>query len=160
MQAKRFRRRSGFTLMELIVVIAIIGLLAGMLMTAFSKARTGAKKTRARADLDQIKAAWENYVQEYRTFPAGISEMGEEAIAILSGANQDENPEKIIFMDFRQDEAGSFRDPWGQVYHVALDVDGDDLVSVNGQDVRVIVAAWSDGPDGQPQSGDELTSWK
>jgi len=153
-------KRAGFTLVELIVVIAIIGLLAGVLLPALSSSRTTAKKTQARAEMDQIEVAWEAYLLEYRKFPdTVITEMGDDAIRILRG-DVAENPLRIIFMDFQQNKAGAFRDPWGQVYHVELDVDGDDFVTVNGETLPMTVAVWSDGPDGQPKTSDDIHKWE
>ena len=158
------KKCAGFTLIELITVIAIIGLLASLLLTALSSARTSAKKTRARAEMDQIETAWQNYLQEYRRFPVTtISEMGEDAIEILRGDDtalaEEENRKKIIFLDFQQNQAGLFADPWGNVYHVALDDDGDNFLIADGASLPLTVAVWSDGPDGQPQTPDDLHNW-
>ena len=53
--------KSGFTLVEIMIVVAIIGLLAAMAMPNFVKARTSSQKTVCIANLKQMdgaKVAW------------------------------------------------------------------------------------------------------
>lgn len=161
-------KRSGFTLIELIVVLAIIGLLAGMLLTALSSARTSAKKARARADTKQIELAWKMYMQEYHRFPeeVTVTEMGPEAVSILRGDDSadamKDNPKRIVFLDFQRGKSGvSFKDPWGAVYRVKLATKEEvDHVTVYGQNVPRAAAVWSAGPDGALGTADDLKSWE
>ena len=50
-------RRSGFTLIEMLVVIAIIAILAAILFPVFSRARETARRTVCLSNLQQIGAA-------------------------------------------------------------------------------------------------------
>lgn len=55
---KRTNRKSGFTLVELLVVMAIIALLLGLLLPALAKARATARQVKDATQLRQIHTAW------------------------------------------------------------------------------------------------------
>jgi len=60
---------SGFTLVELLAVIAIIGLLASLALPAISKIRTRARVGAVKAQLAQIETAIEQYYADWDTYP-------------------------------------------------------------------------------------------
>ncbi len=64
-------RKTGFTLIEVLVVIAIIGVLASMLLPALSAARERARRTTCMNNLRQFAMAYEMYAADWHEqFPA------------------------------------------------------------------------------------------
>ena len=63
--------RTGFTLVELLVVIAVVAILAALLLPALSRTRESARRTACVSNLRQIILAASMYVDEHEdTFPA------------------------------------------------------------------------------------------
>jgi len=63
----------GFTLVELLVVMAILGILAALTLTSFSSARRAARDTQRKSDLEQIRSALEMYRSDVGAYPGTIS---------------------------------------------------------------------------------------
>lgn len=65
----KFLRTKGFTLIEIMVVIALIGILAGLLLVSMQGARTSARDAQRRADLENIKSALEMFKSTCGEYP-------------------------------------------------------------------------------------------
>lgn len=65
----RRRSNNGFTLIELMVVIAIMGLLSSVLLVALNSARKKGRDARRLADLRQIATALDMYYDTYGQYP-------------------------------------------------------------------------------------------
>lgn len=76
-QLSTHSKKSGFTLIELMVVMAIIGTLASVVMVSVETARSKARDTARKAALNQIQVALELYRNDHGTFQvAGGGHMG------------------------------------------------------------------------------------
>src|SRR5205809_4758648 len=62
-------RRQAFTLVELMIVIAIIGLLLAMLTAGIWMAIKKGKQTRNRVDITQLEVALEQFKQRFGDYP-------------------------------------------------------------------------------------------
>ena len=63
------RRAAGFTLVEIMVVVVIIGLLAVLALPAFSKSRESSQNNRFISDLRVFAQAFETYSMQNGTWP-------------------------------------------------------------------------------------------
>ncbi len=66
--------RSAFTLVELLVVVAIIGILIGMLIPAIQQVREAARRTVCMNKASQVALACHNYEFSHEHFPPGVTD--------------------------------------------------------------------------------------
>jgi prepilin-type N-terminal cleavage/methylation domain-containing protein len=79
-RAKRGRKRVGFTLVELLVVIAVIGILIALLLPAVQMAREAARRSQCSNNLKQLGLAAQHFQLVHNRFPPGY--LGPEPQAI------------------------------------------------------------------------------
>ena len=160
--------RRGFSLIELLVVVAIIVILGGIVIGALSKVKDSQAKKLTQVNLQNISQHVESYKTDNGAYPVGETLITIELYKALSGdlSGQGEDPtEEIYWPDLlRKDSAivgitrgqRTILDGYGQSYRYrsALDIDGNpnDLVKNDGA-----FDIWSIGPDNEP-SGENIDS--
>jgi prepilin-type N-terminal cleavage/methylation domain-containing protein len=63
------KSQKGFTLIELMIVIAIIGILAAIAIPQFTKYRARAQNSAATSDMRNLRTDMESYYAEYMEYP-------------------------------------------------------------------------------------------
>jgi len=168
-----------FTLVEILVVISIVGLLAGLALPAIQGAQNAARKGKAKAEMQSIITAVKAYQNEYGRLPnpsavggAGDGYFSASAsprlFLMLSGATNDssgENPRQIAFLELPASSTnGSFPDPWKRNYLLKIDTDGDNVVEYYGNKngVALVISQGKNGQQDDPASSnsDDVYSFK
>jgi general secretion pathway protein G len=125
-------RRNGFTLVELMVVILIIGLLATVVIINVMPATDKAAATKAKADIATLEQAVEMYRLNNLSYPSG-----DQGLNALVG-------ERLI--------KRLPKDPWGNPYHyVAPGADGREFD---------ILSYGADGREGGEGEDADIGSWQ
>lgn len=61
--------RSGFTIVELLIVIIVIGILTGLIVTTFSDFKRKSRNTERQNDIKYVQQAVENYYAQNEKYP-------------------------------------------------------------------------------------------
>ena len=118
--------KRGFTLIELMVVIAMIAVLMTAVGTSVGKTRERARMERARSDgkvITQAILAWENYDRGGKN---ELQEMNDEeadnsSLKFLLGQGETAKSGQIPSLLMAQLSAGGkMRDPWGTPYRIRI----------------------------------------
>jgi prepilin-type N-terminal cleavage/methylation domain-containing protein len=149
-----------FTLVELLIVIGIIAILAGILLPVVNGAAKRADMTKAKAEITTLINAIKQFESTYGVLPQpdGITKDNEEikdddftqlililqaddgtkTDPLLAPANVNKNSRKTRFLDIVGNQRGQFNDPWGQKYIVLIDYNYDGKIATIPPGVGVV----------------------
>lgn len=82
--AKKTGNKKAFTLIELLIVVAIIAILAAIAVPNFLEAQTRAKVARVESDMRTFTTGLESYRIDYNTLPRSFRQQGETREFLLS----------------------------------------------------------------------------
>ena len=110
---KKLKNKRGFSLVELMVVVAIMGTLAAIAIPAYNEYRKSAKKTSYRTDLLSLHKGWLAFGVELDSFceretsptNASINNVG--MASLLSSKLYGNNPGKWNFIGFANQDAAA-----------------------------------------------------
>ena len=139
-QTKR-RRQRGFTLVELLVVLVILGLVAAFAAPRVLKYLGGAKTDSARIQIERLSGVLDLYRLEVGSYPS--EEAGLNALMERPADAETWNGPYLK-------KADSLKDPWGRPY----------LYRVPGENGEYdLYSLGSDGEEGGEGEKQDLTSW-
>lgn len=72
------RKTNGFTLIEMLVVVSIIGILATLVSANLNSARSRARDAERKSDLKNIQTALRIYYNDYGSYPESLPSWGSE----------------------------------------------------------------------------------
>ena len=154
--------KPGFTLVELLTVIAIIGLLAGILIPTVGGALDTANRAKTRTQISQLKTAIDLFHSNYHYYPLSYELDDRDTDVRIRGDVRGDvedyislpltaqtlrlkrdvslNPKGIPFYEFAEsefNERGHYIDAFGNTeFHILLDGDGDKAISTRTIDKR------------------------
>jgi type IV pilus assembly protein PilE len=77
-------QESGFTLIELMIVIVVIGILATLAVPKYLSVTRKAKESEAKLMLSQIQSLQESFYREHETYATSLDELGFEQEKLIS----------------------------------------------------------------------------
>ncbi|MBJ20786.1 MAG: type II secretion system major pseudopilin GspG [bacterium] len=137
------RRRRGFTLIEIMAVVVIMGMLMATLAVGISSQLDKASISNARIQITRIEQALEFYKLDNRRFPT--ADQGLDALIAKPSAPpvpRDYNPAGYMKRE-------QLMDPWDAPFNY----------TVPGEHNAYTFDLWSLGPDGV-EGGDDIQNWE
>jgi general secretion pathway protein G len=139
--SRRPARRAGFTLMEVLLVLAILGVIIGLVLPNLLGQQKEANKKAARVQINGVEQAAEFYAGDHGgEFPTSIE-------SLLSNPGNDENWKGPYLKNVSKLPA----DPWGSPVQYVYP--GQNQGGADRPDV------WSMGPDKQSNTADDISNW-
>ncbi len=113
--------RTGFTLVEMLTVIVLIGILMSAAGLAVRKANELSKNTKAESECRELVNALLEYRSVYHKWPT--KNTGKEIASasflkpLVDPTDKDSNPRGLVFLNLTLTDS-TWNDPWGRPYQV------------------------------------------
>ena len=148
---RRNRKARGFTLVEVLLVIAILGVLAGVFAFTVGGRLGKSKKDTAALLIEQIVAK----LGEYNIDVGGYPTEDEGGLSALVSAPTFDDETKASKWAGPYINRKQLKDPWGNELGYEL------VEEEQGDTTRQVIHVWSHGPNGEDDSGegDDVKSW-
>jgi general secretion pathway protein G len=145
-RTNRRARRAGFTLTEMLIVLAILVMLVALVVPRFLGAQRRADRQTAQAQIGLLRGALERYAMDTKNFPN--TEQGLQALVSAPGDSETGTAASWDGPYINKDEIP--KDPWGNEYQYVYPPErgAGDLPDI-----------WSYGPDGEDNTEDDVCSW-
>jgi general secretion pathway protein G len=144
MQSTRIRSNAGFTLLEILLVVIIIGMLVGVAVVKLSGQGAKAKDVTCRRQIDAYKTALGLYELHNGFFPS--SEQGLQALVTQPSTPPAPSEWRGPYLDPPQIR----KDPWGREF----------IYKNPGTKFPGGYDLYSAGPDGVPDNEDDVGNWQ
>jgi len=134
-------RRKGFTLIELMIVVLIIAVLAGIITPKFFGVSEEAKRSRAMSDLKILDGCIERFKLNMGRYPEGLQEL------IEKPADDEDDKWRGPYIDNKE-----LLDPWGGEYHY-------EQPGSNRPETFDLASFGADGNEGGEGDEEDVTNW-
>ena len=156
---KKQHSRAGFTLIEIMVVLVILTILAGIVVGASKYAITSGQRKRAQSEISMMENALESYKSDNGVYPPST-------VTRLDAVNNCTNLYAAlaggpkVYMTFKPNQLKTtggipyIVDPFGSSYNYYCHGGAADQINSATFDL------WSYGPDNLPGTADDIANWK